>query len=131
LLGNQASAAGDDVKFDRQSDSTYIADLTSGDGVLNKLSAAEQALNKTKDPAAKEAQTKGIATGVGAGVGALALGLGAGFMTQSIVDKNHELEKLKKSDEAVKKWFDNVGSKIQCSVGGKVLGSYGETIELK
>jgi len=105
------------------------------DGALKALDSNVAALEKAKG--AKEGavgdSTKGAdwGTGIGAGVGALALGLGAGFMTQSIADKNHELEKLKKEDEAVAAWFNSVGSKIKCVVGNKEVGTYGQTIELK
>jgi hypothetical protein len=38
---------------------------------------------------------------------------------------------LDKQNEAVAEWFNEVGSKIQCVVGGKPAGSYGDLIELK
>ncbi|MDR3208782.1 MAG: hypothetical protein LBT45_02945 [Rickettsiales bacterium] len=102
-------------------------------GVKGLLDAAEEALRKYEKPDAEKdkAKTKAIATGIGAGVGGLALGLGAGFMTKSIADRSFEVEKLKAGDAAVAAWFNIVGSKIKCKVGGKTVGSYGDVVELK
>jgi hypothetical protein len=63
----------------------------------------------------------------GAGLGSAIVGLSA----QAIADEVHRQNMLKAGDERVKAWFDTVGSKIQCTVGGKVVGSYGDIIELK
>jgi hypothetical protein len=68
---------------------------------------------------------------IGGTVGAAALGIGGGLMAKSIADKSHELKKRAAEDAAVAAWFNTVGSKIKCVVGGKVVGSYGDMIELK
>jgi hypothetical protein len=71
------------------------------------------------------------ATAGGAILGAGIVGFGASKITQSVTERNFELSALKSGDAAVTAWVENALSSIQCTVGGKVVGSYGDTITLK
>ena len=103
-------------------------EIVSSGGIGSQIDAAEEALNKwkIKDPDA----WKPWAVAGGAVAGAAA-GIGAGVVADSIIKRTAEIDELKRQDEAVKAWFDNVGTKIQCVVGGITVGSYGDLIELR
>jgi hypothetical protein len=97
--------------------------LDSVEGEIRKIENA-----KPTDAANSKAKARG--TWIGAAAGGLGGGLLAGGITQSAINEANRMRELKAGDAAVKAWFDNVGSKIQCTVGGRVVGSYGDIITL-
>ena len=68
--------------------------------------------------------SKGAAAGIGAAVGAVAGGILGYTITDSI--QNAALDKAEQ--DAIREFMENVGSKIQCYIGGDEVGSYGEVI---
>jgi hypothetical protein len=117
--GKTDIASGNEVKFE-----------DSG-GAIAKLQKARDKIEAHDTGGDNSSSAKGWGTLIGAVGGGAALGLGAGFMAQHFADSSFELEKLKAGDEAVKAWFDTVGSKIKCKVGGQDRGRYGDMVDLK
>jgi hypothetical protein len=109
-----------------------VSGCYSYDDARSALDEAEAKLKKIKDT--KEGDVGGFladnssALTVGGGLlGAYT----AGSIAMDLIERNNEINAAKAGDSAVAEWFNNVGSKIQCTVGGKVVGSYGDPIELK
>jgi hypothetical protein len=50
--------------------------------------------------------------------------------TENARRANAELMEAKK-DEAVAEWFNNVGTRIQCVMNGRQVGSFGDLIEVR
>jgi hypothetical protein len=114
---------------------TDEVEFVAKDGIGAQLDAMQKAMDDYEakanaDPDKGNWWKDWGATTAGA-IGGAAVGLGAGLLTDSITKRSRELKELQAQDDAVKAWFDNVGSKIQCTVGGKVIGAYGDLIELK
>lgn len=79
--------------------------------------------NGGDDSAKKRSDTY---TGVGAAIGAVSAGaLGFGIAYTAVKAKEDA-----KKDKAVKEWYEQIGEKIQCYVGGKYLGSYDDVITM-
>jgi uncharacterized protein YcfJ len=126
------SSCGNNCPTDTNYGNSEVRFDSSNNGAKAKLEKARAAIEKYQPGDEDEkSNAAGIGTAIGAGVGGLALGIGAGVMANSIADRSFEIQKLKAGDEAVAAWFNTVGSKIQCKVGGKAVGSYGDMIELK
>ena len=66
---------------------------------------------------------------IGAGVGAAVGAIGGGILAWQIVDSIQDAELDSAQRAAIQEFMDNVGSKIQCVIGGEVIGTYGETIQ--
>ena len=64
-----------------------------------------------------------IAGGVGA--------LGGGILAYKIAQSAQEIKYENAANEAVKEWMEDVGSHIQCYVGGEELGEYGDPIVIE
>jgi hypothetical protein len=69
-------------------------------------------------------------TALGAAGGALIGGAVLGIGTQAVVDSAFRVQQQKNGDAKMRAWFESVGSKIQCIIGGEVVGSYGDLIRL-
>jgi hypothetical protein len=67
----------------------------------------------------------------GAAIGAAVTGTVAGFATQMVADSAFRIQQQKNADAKMQAWFESVGSKIQCIVGGNIVGSYGDLIRLE
>lgn len=68
--------------------------------------------------------SKGAAAGIGAAVGAVA----GGVLGYTITDSIQKAALDQAEQAAIKEFMENVGSKIQCYIGGDEVGSYGEVI---
>ncbi|MDR1826405.1 MAG: hypothetical protein LBQ49_01805 [Rickettsiales bacterium] len=116
-----------------ETDKTCAAAGNKIDAAEAKVGAAKRALSGVKGKGAigqeKYADDNGMAIGLGI-TGLIAGGLAGGLATQAIANDVYRMKAKREADEAVKAWFDNVGSKINCSVGSKPMGQYGDLLQL-
>lgn len=63
---------------------------------------------------------------VAAGVGGVATTL----LTNGIVSSAQKAKYENAANEAVKKWMDEIGSKIHCYVGGQLVGNFGDIVSI-
>jgi len=101
---------------------------TANDQLASVTSACSRVMNAKE---VSNPNATGGAEKMGMGIGALLGGAAGGFTAYQIIDTVKNIEVAKAADKAVAEWFDTVGKKIQCTVGGRVVGSYGDLVELK
>ena len=109
-------------------DTYFTTNCTKVDAnVENKISELQgkmQAVNEICETKSVKKKTSGLGAGIGAAVGAVGGGLLGYYITDSILDA--ELDKAEQA--AIDEFMKNVGSKIQCYIGGEEVGSYGQVI---
>ena len=99
-------------------------------GLRTKLDSAVDALKNACDTIAEsdnndaKGLSKGAAVGIGAAVGAVA----GGVLGYTITDSIQKAALDQAEQAAIKEFMENVGSKIQCYIGGDEVGSYGDVI---
>lgn len=109
-------------------------ECTGGSGLLDKIAKARQDLLKAQSDAVTGVESKAgrnWGTAIGAIGGAALGGAATGLLAHNVARIEREVRQKRAKDAAVAEWFENVGSKIQCAIGGKPVGYYGDVIEIK
>ncbi len=107
----------------RDASSTWnSSDVTELSGAITKLREKLEDADDTKDGKSQRAWID-VAGGV---IGAAAVG----GVTHLAVRKIQEAQYEGAEKEAVKKWMEDIGSKIQCYVGGDMVADFGTTVAL-
>jgi len=71
-------------------------------------------------------KTRIIGDAVAGAAGALVTGFAANRIVANVQEAKYE----NAANEAIKKWMDEIGSKIHCYVGGELTGSYGDIVTI-